>query len=1399
MLTNSKRYCISIALLIQCLQLLSQQSKFSFQRFTIDNGLSQNLVSCIAQDQQGFMWFGTKNGLDRFDGYEFKIFHHKPFDTTSLSDDFITALFTNAKGRMWVGTFNGGLNLYDRAKNRFIRFLVSQDINGKIYGNRIIAITEDGSGNVWVATSGNGLYKFSFHNQEELKPAAITQYTQELKGGGLISNFVSGLYIDGKQRLWLAFDSGGIQYADLRQKAVQFYLPHIRVFKAKRTIVASGIQYEVQGFQKQTNTGIIKGKAFFEDSLHRLWIGAANGLFSFYPEQESCLYFDVLMPGIKQAGIASVESICKGTDGSHSLWLGVFTGAGLFDTKTYSLSLIENQPGNPESLLPGRLLSIYKDRSDCIWLGSNGYGVSKYNTRSSLFSIPRYHSTNKTVDITDLSIHSFFDTEKYLLIGATDGLWMAEKNSGFMHRVNLNDSAHLNSNLIYSIIPAGEGAVWLASNIGFIWYRPSDNKVRLFFPSISGNGQNDERIFKLYKAKNGYIWCLTPYSLSVFNPVGQTFTHYYYNHINIDPDSEPTYGDIYQDKKGNFWIGTVQGLLYFDASKKIFLHYTTKPGDPSSLSFNDVRCITPDPLMPDIYLWIGTAGGGLNKFNTETKKFVHFTEKDGLPDNVIYGILTDNSGSLWMSTNKGIVKFNPGKNIFYKYDVDKGLQNNQFNANAFYKNAKGQLFFGGIHGFNAFYPDNIKDNANEPPVVFTDFRLFNQSVAVNEKNSPLERSIAQTQRIVLPYRDNIISFEVAALDYADPSQNKYAYRLDNFNNDWVMAGNERLINFSNLHPGKYVLRVKAANSEGLWNDKGISLTLIILPPWYKTWWAYGSYLLLLIAALYFFRRYDLRRIRLKNSLVLQHLETQKLKELDHLKSRFFANISHEFRTPLTLILGPLEDLLNGESPERLKNLLPEMHRSSKRLLQLINQLLDLSKLDAGYYHLNTNGEDIIRFTNRIVKSFGSMAERKKIDLWFEVDKPLKQSLLNGETCFYFDEDVMEKIITNLLSNAIKFTQRGGEITVRLSKAPEQNEMLELIVKDNGTGIAADKLNFIFDRFYQADSSSKREYEGSGIGLALVKELVQLHNGNIAVESKLNEGTVFRCFFPLNKKIVSEEAVGETTIESNPPIFISTDEEIKPSNTTHKGNPIILIVEDQPDVRKYVCEKLKDNFTTEEAQNGNEGLEKAFRLMPDLIISDVMMPGTDGFELCKTLKTDDRTSHIPVILLTARAEESDRLEGLETGADAYLLKPFNAKELLIRVHKLIELRNKLRAKFSGRLVIKPSEISTTSRDQQFMQRLLDIVEKHFADDQFSVEKLAHEFGMSPSQINRKLNALINQSAIQFINSIRLQRAHDLLKNKAGNVSEIAYQTGFNDPGYFSRLFKKHFGYLPSEAR
>jgi signal transduction histidine kinase/DNA-binding response OmpR family regulator len=896
----------------------------------------------------------------------------------------------------------------------------------------------------------------------------------------------------------------------------------------------------------------------------------------------------------------------------------------------------------------------------------------------------------------------------------------------------------------------------------------------------------------------------------------------------------------------------MEGLNKFARDEEEFTRYLSNPSDSNTLSDNAVYVIYEDTLIARNTLWIGTRNG-LNRFDVEHETFTRYTEQNGLPNNTIAGILSDRRGNLWISTFHGLAKlvlspanggvnsaegFDPRIETFRNYHPSDGLQSYEFNQRACYEGKDGTLYFGGINGLNFFHPDSIRDNPHVPPVMLTDFQIFNNSVKPRS-DAPLKQSISITEQITLSYKHSVFSFEFAALDYTAPERNQYAYKLEGFNDKWIDLGTRRFVTFTNLDPGEYVLRVKGSNNDGVWNEDGASLKIIISPPPWKTWWAYTLYVLFGLGLVYVFRRFEMSKIKLAHDLKLQRLEAQKLHEVDQIKSRFFANISHEFRTPLTLILGPLERLLAGDWQGNPHEQYGLMHRSAKRLLHLINQLLDLSKLEEGSMPLRAKPENLIHLLKFIVASFASLAERKQILLRLDASALPKSDGSEVEPLVvYLDRDKFEKCMNNLLANAIKFTPAGGEVSVAVAVAggsdqngdgrgekgegrrvmgekrlspiafrPSHFTFVQIAIKDTGIGIPADQLDKIFDRFYQvADertSTHTHKREGTGIGLALTKELIELHRGKIHVESELGKGSTFIVRLPLGKEHLKPEEIVEASDQSS----VASDQ-LPVSGVEHPASSIqdqascdeqqvILIVEDNLDMRVHIRDLLHQSYRIIDAGDGTEGLEKAAAAIPDLIISDVMMPEMDGFEFCRRIKTDERTSHIPVILLTARASERSKLEGLETGADDYLTKPFNANELRIRANNLIEQRRQLRERFSREVTLQPKDIAITTADELFLQRVMAIIDKHLSDPDFSVEAFAQEFRMSRVQLHRKIKALTDQSPREFIRTLRLRAAAKLLEQGKFTVTEIAYEVGFNNLSYFAKCFREEFGVLPSE--
>ena len=802
-----------------------------------------------------------------------------------------------------------------------------------------------------------------------------------------------------------------------------------------------------------------------------------------------------------------------------------------------------------------------------------------------------------------------------------------------------------------------------------------------------------------------------------------------------------------------------------------------------------------------------------------------------MPHNVVWKILNDDRGNYWLSTRKGISKFNTDTKQFQNYDVSYGLPENGFYMSNDCKTKNGEMYFGSPGAVVRFHPDSIKNNPFIPPIVITTIKKFDQPVSFRKE-------------INLSYNENFLSFEFIALSYISPERNQYAHRMEGLDKDWVYSGTRRFASYPNLDPGKYIFRVKGSNNDGVWNEAGTSIIIIISPPLWKTWWAYLTYGVLFIFALYGLRRYELNRLSFKNQVKTDEAVLKEREETDKIKSRFFANISHEFRTPLTLILGPAEKIISDTSDD-IKKDANIIKRNSRRLLQLINQLLDLSRLEAGKLKLEASKGNIVSFVKGVALSFESLSESKDITLKLQPEKEFIE--------LYFDREKMMKILTNILSNAFKFTPEEGKITVSINIKPpfhppfdkggisphlpsftkggKKGGSVAIKIRDTGIGIASEEIPKLFDRFYQVDSSHTREYEGTGIGLALTKELVELHHGNIKVESEKNdpdkvgaglpEGQVnwteFTLEFPLGREhLKNEEILAEEEIQTK--AFLSpnevgmknlyqesidnkTDSSSKtPQNdiVINEEKTIILVVEDNYDMREYIKESLDVDYFIEEAVNGEQGVRKAEKIIPDLIISDMMMPKMDGNQLVKILKNDEKTSHIPIILLTAKAGHEDKLEGLEIGADDYLTKPFDIKELQVRIKNLISIRKKLQEKFSKTgYISKPPEKRLNSIDERFMKKVMDVIEQHLSEEDFSIEEFGNEVGMSRSQIHRKLKALSGKSASVFLRSVRLAKAKKMMEEQKGNISEIAYLVGFSSPSYFTKCFKDEFGNSPSE--
>jgi signal transduction histidine kinase/DNA-binding response OmpR family regulator len=914
---------------------------------------------------------------------------------------------------------------------------------------------------------------------------------------------------------------------------------------------------------------------------------------------------------------------------------------------------------------------------------------------------------------------------------------------------------------------------------------------------------NSNDIFCVTEDRKGNIWAGTNGDgINVLSPAGKVIVRYTPNPMFRNDIKLPINGfirDIREDTEGNFWIGTHGGgLAVFEpASGKFTIYNTTNSELPNDKVFSFLEDSRGN-------MWIGTKGGGLSLFNKRTKHFITFSEKDGLQNSSIYKIVEDTKGLIWVSTNKGISRIDSRTKEIDNFNYHNGVQNNNFVRGAGLRLSSGELFFGGLEGLNYFNPANLKDNKAVPSVLLTDLRISNQSVAPSEEG-PIKEQISVAKEIDLDYKQNF-ALSFVGLNYTAPEQNQYAYKLQGFDKDWNYVGNSTTASYTNLDPGEYTFRVKASNNDGVWNNEGTSIKIYVHPPFWMTVYAYIFYGLAIIGFVLYLRHKGIQRLKRKFALEQERIhaeqdrkEAERIRELDRLKIKFLTNLSHEFRTPISLILGPVDNLLTQEKSEHSFSQLYMIKRNARRLLNLVNQLLDFRKMEEQELKLHETEGELVSFVKEVADSFKDLSERKKIDFEFksEID----------ELYTLFDHDKIERILFNLLSNAFKFTLEGGSIFLKLEKIDNQVDQsktwVSVKVSDTGIGIPEDKKEKIFERFFQNATAASILNQGTGIGLSITKEFVKMHGGSIEVDSEPGSGTTFTIDLPF-VPLAAPEKIDQTVPEQAEPVIESEqvkepseeEEETTPFNS-RSIMPSILLVEDNDDFRFYLKDNLRLQYKVFEATNGKEGWQKALASHPQLIVSDISMPHMNGIELCRKIKSDKRTSHIPVILLTALTAEEDQLKGLETGANDYITKPFNFEVLNAKIKNLLVLNTTLKSAYTKQIKVVSPEVSIESEDEKLLKNITIYLEENLTNPQLSVEELSKHLGMSRSSLYSKLLELTGETPVEYIRSVKLEKAAVLLEKSDMNVAQIAYSVGFSTPNYFAKSFKTKYNMLPSE--
>lgn len=1360
-----------IAFIFPCLLFAISSQRLKFDALTTADGLSDNSAFCIQQDHEGFIWIGTQNGLNLYDGYQFRIFYHNPADSNSISANQINCLIEDGN-EIWIGTDLGGLNRYNRFTNRFIRYRNDPEQPNSLLSDFVSSLYLDREGNLWIGTSvGVSRYNRGKDEFEHLDiQAQVKAICQDTEG-----------------RLWFGTGFDGLFRYDPVNRQIMHYVHH-------------------PGDPASLSVNTIE--TIVHDTTGRLWIGTIDGgLNSYDPATSHFQTFTLNLESGNSPVSNTIYSLYRDRQGN--LWAG-FENAGLYRilpdfnvTPHINYEVFRHDADDPNTLSNNTVRAIFEDQQGNLWVGTYYGGINLHRRFKKPFvnyHAEPYHDAGLNHNIIQTVLE---DHLQQIWVGTDGGgINIFNPENGSFQKIlhEPGNPASLSDNHILDLYENSNGVMWVATWNGLNAHLGSGKFRHYFHRETEPSSLINNKVTAVLEDSEGHVWVGTTQGLTLFDPPDPDFIRFdTERHFNINSRYVHT---IFQDSKFNLWIGTVHGLYFLDYDDlrnrqwnfTLYLH-----DELDSLTIPVSHFLTVYEDMQGI-IWLGTTEG-LCRFDVTHPDFQLYDIHNGLASNSIFSIIED-SGCLWLGTNEGITKFNPSTEEFKNYGVDDGVLSDAF-TKAVCRTSQGELIFGGKTGFTRFDPVHIEECPYIPPVVLSDFQIFDRPVPLAEVMGPTTET--DTLILSLKYNQNMISFEFSALDFTAPKKNLYRYMLSGFDESWRYTdAGRRFATYTNVPPGRYNFRVQGSNCDGLWNYRGNSIGIIIHPPFWRTHWALIVYGLLLFSILMLLRRLVIYREKLRNDMIMERREAERIHELDAMKLRFFTNISHEFRTPLTLIIGLLERLMRMKGKSRRSELVQNYHiiqRNAKRLLRLINQIMDIRKLDENRLQLNLKHRDMVQFVRTIFSSFKYQAEQRNILYRFKSN--------TDQFFMWFDLDKVEKIIYNLISNAFKFTKSAGSIQIKLA-APniEISEsihrmpaipMFEILVEDTGIGIAADKLGKIFHPFFQIPSEGNVTDKGTGIGLTLTKELVDLHQGYITVESQIGTGSCFKVLLPANLIPQSGVQEVEPIEESLYPVLPRTESEViahKLSDDNEEG-ALILIVDDDHDFCLYMKDELSSDYRVIIAESGEAALNKSGEYLPDLIISDVRMPKMDGFSLCRKLKANEKTNHIPVILLTSQIREDQQIDGFDCGADDYIIKPFDVIILRKRIANLLDSRKKLKERFSHEIYLQPSNVTITSEDERFLLNVFQVVEAHLEDSEYTISQLGRDVGLSRVQLYRKIKALADITPNDLLKNFRLKRAAQLLRESHLTVFEIAYRVGYKDPSYFCKCFKQGYGQSPTE--
>ena len=1384
---------ISLFLFCGINQELLGQTNLNFDVLSIDDGFSSSRANAIIQDKAGFIWVGTWNGLNRYDGYECVVFQSDNRDSMTLSNREVTALIEDHLGNIWIGT-TFGLNRYNPVLNELQKYA---------FETRILSLFEDHKNNIWVGTAGDGLFC--------LNPATGQKHHF------LVDENINFIYEDSRNDFWLATDHGPINF-DRETSGYKRYLSNNEM-------------------QRPDGTHALPSQCIAESSAGVLWMGlGAEGLLKIIPNvDEDSIKFFHYQPNERIGGLCNypVDHLCF--DKQDNLWIGT-RGGGLY------LLTNEEQDKHPEvatfnafrydvndqfSFAGDNIITaLFVDHTETLWVGSSFINIAKIGNRSIVRYNTRQIEDGEVIGNWVRDIES--DRKGKYWMGTNDGLISYNfrehpVKKKISHFYNCNGDIHKWSSVL-AVLPDRKGNLWVGTNSEGLFIVPQNFtnneqiKVEDFFNqetplslpdnsiSVLAASLADPNVTWIGTGQGGFIKCTTTngkYSFEKYTagPGNKFLTD---NHIR----------SILEDKQGLVWIGTQFGLNCFDPTSGNFDHYYFSITDTSSINDNVINVLFEDSNDD---LWIGT-NAGLNKKieeqnedGTNSVTFRSYTSP--LVDNeIIINILEDDHKNLWVGIYNGIVKFNIEREDVEFEFFDKAYSRIKIDQDACWKDTEGRFILGGGSGFLSFHPDSIQKESTPPMIQITDLLLFNEKATVGRKGARkkiLKKSISNTDSLIFTHKLGVFTFVFSSMEYFSPNEHKYAYLLEGYDKGWNYVGTRNTATYTNIPHGNYVFKVKACDSHGSWSTRPKQIYLTIKPPFWKTYWAYFIYGCLIVGILYFFKRFSIIQIKEKSQLMLEKIQYEKEHELNELKVHFFTNITHEFRTPLTLILGPLQEMLDqkGKLGVFSRNL-ELIQRNANRLLRLINQLMEFRKVEKGKVELLLQEVDVVPILIEMYDTFKSLADSKKIDFNLQYSQPSIHAWL--------DRDKFDKVMFNLLSNAFKFTDEGGKIVIRagFDSNPGLSGSFYIEIEDTGIGIPKEKKELVFERFYQINQ--KGSQSTGGIGLYLSKTFIELHYGTIQLESEFGKGSCFRILIPVNLNIASPtsdqdnlaihvqnefEPIQHKDAEIEDYIFAIDDgkspDEINLQSSGTKSRPYILFVEDDLDMNEFVSKSLAVHFKIKSTFNGKEALEIARRSDPDLILSDIMMPEMDGLELGRLLQEDINTSHIPILFLTAKTTRENELEGLQIGAVDYICKPFSVSSLHLKIVNILKNRDLMHERFQKNHLLDPQVEQLSSLDEQFLKDAMEALQQNLDNSNFDVELLSKKIGLSSNQTYRKIKALTGQTAKEFIRTQRLKIAAKLLLQKKRSVSEIIYMVGFSNPSYFSRCFREHYGCSPSE--